>query len=68
MNHPQTYRKALIDALARIGTLEDIDPDICAAAREAQSIIENQEMLIELLAGNEARLRRELDDLQGIIR
>ena len=63
MNH-----QALIDTLAWVATLEDIDHDICDAAREAQSVIENQETLIQLLAENEKRLRDELDEIRGIIR
>lgn len=62
-NHQQ-----LIDDLAWISTLDDIDHDICDAAREAQSVIEYQETLIQLLAENEKRLREELDKIKGIVR
>lgn len=62
-NHQQ-----LIDDLAWISTLDDIDHDICDTARKAQSVIEHQETLIQLLAENEKRLREELDEIRGIIR
>ena len=62
-NHQQ-----LIDSLAWVATLDDIDHDICDTAREAQSVIEHQETLIQLLAKNEKRLQDELDKIQGIIR
>lgn len=61
-NHQQ-----LIDSLAWIATLDDIDHDICDTAREAQGVIEQQETLIQLLAENERRLRNELDEIRGII-
>ena len=63
----QNHQK-LIDNLAWIATIDDIDHDICDAAREAKSVIENQEEMIQILAENEKRLREELDKIHGIIR
>lgn len=60
MNH-----QALIDTLAWVATLDDIPLVICDAAREAQSVIKQQETLVQLLAKNEKRLRDELDEIRG---
>ncbi len=57
--------KRLRDELAWVATLDDIDHDICDAAREAQAVIEQQETRIQLLAENEKRLRDELDEIRG---
>ena len=58
----------LINELIWVAELDDVDHDICDAARQALDVIRQQEQLIELLAENERKLREELDEIKGIIR
>ena len=58
----------LINELNWVAELDDVDHDICDAARQALDVIRQQEQLIELLAENERKLREELDEIKGIVR